>query len=634
MKRNNLLKFFGFVLFIFSFFAFSKVGVEDFFRKTAISNATLSPSGEIVVYEKFNRIVVKNLTSEAIDLFGVDRDYYISSINWTGDDSFIVMTRRRADGFKLFIAMRIAVDKDGGSVSLQEYRTHKYNGYIVDPLIDNAGQILFAKYSREDDVVYSDVFRVSLFAKNKLQKRKRINRDSEEIISWLTGSNHKLSIGVSYVKGIPSLWALDGTSRNFKNIWSASTKSKFTLYGLSLDKKILWVKTDANTDTEVAVGFNLETLKFEETIWESKGIDVNNILFDENTGTPIGVNYFEKGTLKYDFFDEAFDFKYRKLAENHPQEKLHILDFSLATNNHLIVSTSTQSPGKLLKCNLSTTNCDEVGSLFPWLDSVELAETVSFTTLVDNEFEIESYLTLPVRKAKKYPLIVMPHGGPIGVRDNSYFSGDVQWLSSKGFAVLQVNYRGSSGFGKKFKFKGMQQWGRAIEDDIEASLLNALKKQPSLDRSRVAIFGASYGGYSALLGVIRSPELYKCAISFAGVTDLSLLFNKSSIKNNHQLTASLKEIVGDPLLKRDELMEYSPVYQYKRIGRPVMLLHGEDDERVDIEHTWRLKSLLEYNDMPIEYKVFKNVGHSFRRTDEIKRFYDYVMPFLTKHLLI
>ncbi|NMP31967.1 S9 family peptidase [Thalassotalea sp. M1531] len=637
MKNNNFVYLFCLLFLVSAQFTLAseqeesaQVTVEDFFRKAVISNASMSPSGNSVVYEKFNEVMFSRGNEKASSIFNVSREFYISNFYWSSENVIVAKTVRRNDGMHRFYAFKIKQNENG--VELEKYKVIDEQAYVVDPLFGNEDRIFLARYKRTDTNLYTDVFNVNLFERNSFKKRHRINRDSEDIVTWLTDSSHKLAIGISYRQGVPSIWARKNNSKRLKMVWTAQRKSEVYPIEISKDGKKLWLITDAVNDTKSAVQFDLESFSITKKLFEIDGKDITDILIDNKSDKPFAVSYLEDGLLTYQFLDEADKKKFSSFMSVVKDKVFHIIDATESFDKLLTVATSQSNPGQLLLCEINSTDCSEVGDLFPWLKSVKLAKTQSFKTLSDDGLEIESYITLPNSEEQNIPVIVMPHGGPIGVRDSSYFSGDPQWLAYNGYAVLQVNYRGSAGFGRQFKFKGMQQWGRSIEDDIEAALANALKKYPQINEQKICLFGSSYGGYSAIMGIIRAPEQYSCAVSFAGVTDLPLLFNKSSVKNDLELTTTLKEIVGDPTKNVELLMQYSPVYQYHNITKPLMLVHGSTDERVDIEHSWRLKTLLELADIPVDFFKMNNVGHSFKTTGEIKQLYDYIMPFLEKHL--
>jgi dipeptidyl aminopeptidase/acylaminoacyl peptidase len=283
-------------------------------------------------------------------------------------------------------------------------------------------------------------------------------------------------------------------------------------------------------------------------------------------------------------------------------------------------------------CEDDAEDCELVAEVAPWLDGRLLSETLALDVATTDDLVVEAFLTLPANGGETLPLLALPHGGPIGVSDDRYFSSEVQWLAHNGYAVLQVNYRGSRGYGEEFKNAGLRQWGRGIEDDIEAAVRRVLADYPRIDADRVGVFGGSYGGYSAVMSVIRNPELFKCAASYAGVMDLTLLFTQSELNRTDYLRETLSRYVGDPEVDQAEQMEHSPVYRYRDIKRPVLLGHGMEDTIVDVEHSWRLRKMLFLAGADPEFILLDGVGHGFRYVDDARDFYEPLLAFLDTHL--
>ena len=179
---------------------------------------------------------------------------------------------------------------------------------------------------------------------------------------------------------------------------------------------------------------------------------------------------------------------------------------------------------------------------------------------------------------------------------------------------------------------GLRAWGRGIEQDILASIEHALDAYPALDRNRIGIMGGSYGGYSALISVIEHPEIFVCAASFAGVTDLTLLFNRTRMRQNPRVRDRLIEMIGDPDVDYEELARFSPVYQYTRIDRPVFLAHGNVDRVVDVEHTWRLSTMLDLIGREHEFLIIDELGHGLAYVDDARKLYKPLVAFLDQHL--
>jgi len=225
----------------------------------------------------------------------------------------------------------------------------------------------------------------------------------------------------------------------------------------------------------------------------------------------------------------------------------------------------------------------------------------------------------------------MPHGGPIGVHDVRDYDPIVQYFASWGFAVLQVNYRGSSGYGVAFEQAGKKQWARGIEDDIDAAVEWAMDL-PEIDERRLCIIGGSYGGFSALASVIRHPDRYRCAVSINGVTDVPLIADSSDMADSKRAMEFYEEHIGDLETERDKLVGISPVYRAESIMAPVLIVQGLADRRVDPDHAYRLMSMLDLHGRAHDAMFVADAGHSFDRKDGIA-VYRKVRRFLTEHLL-
>jgi dipeptidyl aminopeptidase/acylaminoacyl peptidase len=240
--------------------------------------------------------------------------------------------------------------------------------------------------------------------------------------------------------------------------------------------------------------------------------------------------------------------------------------------------------------------------------------------------------TLPDAEGKR-PLVVMPHGGPIGVSDDRHFNRDVQFIASLGYAVLQVNYRGSDGYGKAFREAGYRNYGKLIEDDIDAAIKAALAAYP-LDESKMCALGGSYGGYSAMVAAIRWPERFRCAVSIAGVSDRALFFTASDSGRDAQTRLQMERIMGNPNVPADlaDMQLTSPLYRYQDLKVPVMLVHGQEDVRVDMEHTRRLVRLLNLAGRPPVLMSLANEGHGFEKLDSVDKSWTAIAGFLQEYL--
>jgi dipeptidyl aminopeptidase/acylaminoacyl peptidase len=279
-----------------------------------------------------------------------------------------------------------------------------------------------------------------------------------------------------------------------------------------------------------------------------------------------------------------------------------------AKGNVLIHTRSDRDPGRWLVLDTQRMHMKAVGSNLIGLDRTAMRpmETLTYTTA--DGFRIPAYLTRPAGPAKPQPLVVLVHGGPVA-RDHWGWDETVQLLAGAGYAVLQPQFRGSKGFGKSFEMAGYRQWGLAMQDDITAGV-KAMIDRGVADPQRICIYGASYGGYAALWGLAKTPELYRCGISLAGVSDIGEMFSDYSDVNRSKLgPEEMRFMIGDVDTMRPQFDSVSPEKHADRIKAPVLLGHGERDGRVPIEHAKRMARALEAAHGQVEYHWYPGEGH-------------------------
>jgi dipeptidyl aminopeptidase/acylaminoacyl peptidase len=245
---------------------------------------------------------------------------------------------------------------------------------------------------------------------------------------------------------------------------------------------------------------------------------------------------------------------------------------------------------------------------FPELKAVQMAKVQPFEFKARDGLQIHGYLTTPQDSdGQKLPMIVSVHGGPHGVSDRYDYEYERQLFASRGYAVLQVNYRGSGGRGRDFMLAGFGKWGREMQDDVTDGVRWAIQEGIA-DPARICIYGGSYGAFSALVGVAREPELFKCAVGYSGIYDLSLLAGSGEIQSQAAGASYLKDAVGGSEL---ELKARSPVYLARNIRAKVLLIHGTDDARAPIEHAQRMRKALTDAGNPPEWMVAADESHGF-----------------------
>lgn len=374
--------------------------------------------------------------------------------------------------------------------------------------------------------------------------------------------------------------------------------------------------------------YNLETGS-KTLVFAHAKVDPDNVEINAKTRRMIAV-HFEDGEPNLHIVDE-----------NHIHSKWYPTLFEVFQGKRVLITSATEDGSKMMihvsganepgQFHLFDTKTKKLRYLFnaaSWVNTEQLAQTQPVNFKARDGLEIHGYLTRPNNAEKSIPLIVMPHGGPHGIRDRWTYSPEIQFLASRGYGVLQVNFRGSGGYGLGFEKAGYRQWGGKIQKDIIDGTHWALEQQ-GFDKNKVCIIGASFGGYSALMSSILAPDLYKCAVGFVGIYDLALMYTTGDINNRDASLNYLKDIIGKD---EQELAKFSPAKRVAELKAPVLLIHGEDDWRADVKHFDVMKKALEQKEHPLETMLVDKEGHGFANEKNRIEYLKRIDKFLAKHL--
>lgn len=330
------------------------------------------------------------------------------------------------------------------------------------------------------------------------------------------------------------------------------------------------------------------------------------------------------------FFDKEWEGRYVGLKQQFKGYEIVLIGWDDDMKNGIVLVYSDRLPGKYYVYNFTSGGTIEVANPASWINEKDMAYMKPIVYTSRDGLPIHGYLTLPRGiKAKKIPIVVHPHGGP-WARDGWYYNSEVQFLANRGFGVLQMNFRGSTGYGKKFWEASFKEWGKKMQDDITDGV-EYLKKEGIADPERIAIYGGSYGGYATLAGVTFTPDLYACAVDYVGVANL-FTFMKTFPPYWKPYLDQWYEMVGDP--KKDSLLiaEASPVLHADKIKVPLFIAQGANDPRVNKAESDQMVDALKNRRVEVEYMVKENEGHGFLNQNNKFDFYGAMEQFLDKHL--
>lgn len=358
--------------------------------------------------------------------------------------------------------------------------------------------------------------------------------------------------------------------------------------------------------------------------------DHDGTFFSAEGNVPLAAVY-EPGKLEIDWIHpehpDAIDL--RKLAQAFPGQAV-IPSSRTWDGTKLVVEVfSDRNPGDYYLYDRKEDKAYYLASARSWIDPALMAERRPVQFPARDGTTLYGYLSLPPgRKPENLPLIVNPHGGPFGIRDNWAWQADAQMLASRGYAVLQVNFRGSGGYGNAYYEAARAAWGTLMIDDIVDGARWVIE-QGIADRQRVCSYGGSYGGYSSLMMAVREPELVKCVIAYVGVYDLEALKRDSDIKQFRAGRNYMTEYIGDDPA---ELRAQSPLYQLDRLKAPVFIVHGKQDERAPYKQAKWLRDALEKRDHEFEWLVKSDEAHGFWKLENRVELYQRMLRFIEDHI--
>ncbi len=320
---------------------------------------------------------------------------------------------------------------------------------------------------------------------------------------------------------------------------------------------------------------------------------------------------------------------YRALQKAFPGQTIDFIDFSQDGGTLLFATSSDRDPGTYFLIDTHTHKVRKLFAVADWLRPETLGERQAIRFKADDGTTLEAILTFPAHRDRRHlPMVLLPHGGPHGVSDDVAYDNDAQFLASRGYLVLQVNYRGSGGRGASFRNAGHLKWGTRIQQDLIDGVKWAIDQQYA-DPERICVYGGSFGGYSALMTTIRAPDLFQCAVGYAGIYDLAMMYKKGDIRSHKAGRSYLTAVIG-----RDDadLDANSPDHLAEHINVPVLLVHGKADERAPFAQAQAMRAALDQAHKPYEWMAVAKEGHGFYSEAHRAEFLTRLQAFLEKHI--
>ena len=619
--------------------------IEYYAKQPQISNLKLSPNGDAVamrtIIDNIPVLVIQNLDGSEQRYIGPRPRYEMATYYWVNNDDLLVLYRfDKSSGVK---NMRFAVSKlytfNRKTEDFVELFTPdaRYAGFLfnrvpigqnnfISWLPNDPDHVLMS--ARNGNERYPATFKLNIHN----GKRTTVQSGREGIFTWLADRHDKIRLGYGYdwdkktglilYKNNSGDWV--NISRDLSSAW---TENKYGIYGFDTQTDLLIVSSTSSYGTHGIYKYDPETQQLVGTVMENDFYDIDFRLKDTFTQKIIG----------YGFYDHAFQSIYTNplYKAAHEQMKaifqgtdVYIKMKAKNTNKFLVEVSSEQLPTTYFLYDHDNKKMQIIAKTRPEIDSKRMAPYIPIQYKARDGLTIHGYLTLPVGKpGKNLPVVVWPHGGPQS-RTTKTYSPFVQFLTNRGYAVLQPNFRGSTGYGDSFNNAMKGEWGGKMQDDVTDGT-QWLIDQGIADPERICIGGISYGGYAAAMGVIKEQDLYKCAISINGLLDIKSLIDYETRFGGKDIKQKFLEING---FENDNPKDISPLYLADQIKVPMLLISAKDDLTVNWENARDMHKAMQKNSKDSEYISLDEGRHSMLTLQSRRTALAAMEKFLAKHI--
>lgn len=608
-----------------------KIPVADFASLPIVHRPLLSPNG--------HRIAAQSIADGKTKLVLLDADRpearpsviplnetKVASLKWAGNQRLLltVQSSEKIRGEEVPFLRLIAIDLATGGARVVDRKSRGiYAGDVI--YTDPTGS--WALVVSQDDVFsYPSVKRVDLSTGDATV----VEKARDDVWNWYADDKGVVRAGIAYEGRKWTVWYRDKADEKLRPIRGKLAKDD----DAAVDRIIFgrgdnsWIVTNERTGRFSLYKYDLKTGAVGEAIFEHPEVDLDDVTYDALTGEIEAIE-FEDDRPRIQWLDPSMKTLQAKLDRALPNSVNVTIGWSDDDKRALVWSGSASDPGSYFVLDRSTAVMNPVVTPYPNVDPAQLSPVKFVRYQARDGLSLPAYLTLPRgRDAKGLPLIVLPHGGPF-TRDQWEYDPQVQFLANRGYAVLQPQFRGSTGYGKDFVTKGHGEWGRKMQDDLDDGV-DWLARSGQIDPKRVCIVGSSYGGYAALWGAIRNPDRYRCAASMAGVTDVAALlrYDRKVFSATRYFREWRTKVGG---AGNADLTTISPLNFAGKLKVPVLIGHGEKDDRVPVKQGHLMVDALNKSGADVTSVFYKDGGHGFDNARDFEDWLRHLEGFLAKY---
>jgi len=542
----------------------------------------------------------------------------ISNFFWKGSDT--VLFQKDFGGDENFHVL--AVNAASGAVTdLTPYESVR--AHIEDDLPDDPDHVLIGHNQRDPQVF--DVYRVNVHT----GQAAIVAQNPGNIVGWQTDHDGQVRAAVTSDGLNTTLLYRDEEGQFFRPLIGTDYRTSVSPVFFTFDNRKFYALSNRGRDRLALVVIDPGKPDLEEVVFEADTVDLDAAGYSRKRKVLTLASY-QTDKPRHHFFDEETRRLHERLQARLPGYDLALQGSNREEDTFIVATYNDRTPGSRYLYSAATDTLAKLADINPAIPEAHMAEVRPVQYASRDGLTIHGYLTLPAgREPRNLACIVNPHGGP-WARDGWGYNPEVQFLANRGFAVLQMNFRGSTGYGRKFWEASFGQWGLAMQDDITDGV-QWLVEQGIADPERIGIYGGSYGGYAALAGVAFTPDLYAAAVDYVGVSNLFTFMNTIPPYWKPMLD-KMHDMVGDPERDRERLAATSPALHADRIKVPLLVAQGAQDPRVNKAESDQMVEALRARGVEVEYLVKDNEGHGFHNDENKFEFYEAMERFFTQHL--
>tara|TARA_B100001287_G_scaffold276855_1_gene290154 strand:+ start:9525 stop:11351 length:1827 start_codon:yes stop_codon:yes gene_type:complete len=603
-----------------------QIPLEDFFKNPKKSSYKISPNGMyfsfMAPYKSRMNIFIQKLGESTSYQLTFEENRDIAGYFWPNDNQIMFLKDDGGDeNYHLF-----GVEIDGSNlISYTDFEGVR--AQIIDDLPDQDDFVVIGLNKRNKQVF--DPYRLNLSSGELTM----IAENPGNIQGWMFDHDGKLRIATAIVDGVnQSILYRNSEEEEFKTIITTNFKEGFSPQFFTFDNKNIIGSSNLGRDKSAIVEFDPLTAKEVKVLYANDNYDVNGVSYSKKRKV-ITAAYYNSWKSERHYFDPISKNTFENIQQQLPGYEIGLTSTNKEENTLIVRTYSDKSLGAYYIYSSAENKLEKIADVSPWIDENEMSNQLPIKYISRDGLNINGYLTLPkgynMENAKNLPVVINPHGGP-WARDNWGFNPEIQFLANRGYAVLQMNFRGSTGYGRKFWEASFKKWGREMQDDITDGTKWLIEKGIA-DSKKIAIYGGSYGGYATLMGLVKEPNLYAAGVDYVGVSNM-FTFMKTIPPYWEPMLEMMYEMVGDLEKDSNMLREVSPVFHVDKIKAPLFIAQGRNDPRVNVDESDQMVMAMRKRGVDVEYLVKDDEGHGFRNEENRFEFYRAFENFLYKQL--